>query len=717
MAALIALTMPAAADPVTLGTIVVAGFNAVFGAGTLTASATLIGTITVAQVVGTVISTGIALGLSLLSRPGKGSPIDPGAAKTPVDLSESPARYVLGRAKVGLVKFYGNSSGFDTYRLGGLSVGPISGIEEYYLGGRSVVVEADGIVSSPPFAKPGGSYINIKTKIGDGLETAWSELISAFPSHWTSNHRVRGIAQALMKCTSPGAGTTKFLKIRPSGAWPDLQVVLRGQLIYDPRTDSTAWSDNGILACLHVFLLFPGRTIQDCDLDIISAEADRADEIVSTRTGTEPRSRVWGVFEGTGIGRADLLAQVMRSAGVEMLNISSGKVAFRLIDDNREPEIHIEQDHIRKCGSKVGKDGIERFNICRLKYYSPERNYELSEIDLIKNPADPAREPLDWAVVQDEIDRVGEQIFNVELPFCPSPSQAQRITRRLFAEERGERFKLTTDRDGLAAFTCKTISFDTPYADAAVKIEIEPIEYDFSQGEATINGVVQPVLTAWNHLVDEAMPPDTLPEVEFDSELTTPATATESAVITYPASGGTYTRFGYADIGSSMTVEANYRIVSGGIPGTWQSMSEYRAASGRSHAYVAADLSGQSIEFRVRYFNAAEDGSKWSTTYSVTPAANNAGPGAPSVSIAAVPDTHNYTVTVTAPTSLQVSYIVMSGSLVPASTTAIKPGEIFTISVINAGPLSPGAYTATATPHASDGTAGTPTTATLTIVP
>ena len=43
-----------------------------------------------------------------------------------------------------------------------------------------------------------------------------------------------------------------------------------------------------------------------------------------------------------------------------------------------------------------------------------------------------------WATIDDEVDRWGEKILTVELPFCPSASQAQRIARRIFEWSRAD---------------------------------------------------------------------------------------------------------------------------------------------------------------------------------------------------------------------------------------------------------------------------------------
>ena len=714
--AILAATTYASADPVSL---TIAGINAVLataGASSITAGTALLSIgattlLTVGQAVGAAIAIGVGVLGSALA--GGRKAIDPGQLKNTFETSESGRIRAVGRTRMAGLKIYGNTNSYDTYRLIGHCAGPTDGIEEHYLGGRSVTVEADGAVSSPPFSKPNGSYVYVFNKLGSVTETAWAALIAAFPDNWTSDHKVSGICQTLVKHISPGVSSSKYLKVRPSGP-PDYENVGRREPVYDPRTDTTAWSDNGVLVCLHVALTFPGWDISDFDLPTIASEADRADVLVTTRSGTEKRSRAWGVWDEESMRRGDLLDQVMQSTGVELVTLETGKKAFRLIDENRDAEVHIPMDQIIERRNKGGPDGVERPNKCRISYYSPEANYAMEEITLVLDRSDLTGTPIEWSEATDEKDRVGEQLMDIKLPFCPSAAQAQRIGRRLFAQSRADQIVMTTYLGGLAAWGTKTISTEFDYIDGDVKLEVLSVEQNFSDGTVQITGFVQPELTAWVTATDEALPPDVVGEPAYETEIATPASATATAVITYPSSGGTFTRIAYADPGASLTVEANYRIVTAGVPGAWQSMTEYRASGGTSHAYVSGSLAGQTIDFRHRLFNAAEDGSKWSDIASFTPAVNNSAPAAPTLVVSYSGDTQTITANITAPTSLQVSYIVLTGNGTLGGTFAIKPGEAF--ASLKTGVLvGSGTYTVTATPYASNGTAGTPATQSITI--
>ena len=213
---------------------------------------------------------------------------------------------------------FGNTIDVYRYRLLAHSRGRVDAVEEHYLGGRPVTVEDEtGEVSSPPWTRPGGSWVTISSKAGDGAETAWPVLMSDFPDLWTSDHRLRGVAQSLVIYQSPGISSSLFLKLYQSGE-PAYERLQRNEVLYDPRQDSTRggfglqrvgdpatwrWSDNGILCAVHIMRSYPDLGDEDFDWSYIAAEADRADALLATLTGTEPRSRCWGFWNRSGARR------------------------------------------------------------------------------------------------------------------------------------------------------------------------------------------------------------------------------------------------------------------------------------------------------------------------------------------------------------------------------------------------------------------------------
>jgi len=89
------------------------------------------------------------------------------------------------------------------------------------------------------------SYLNIKTHLGQAGQTVSPVLNAAFPTDWPAAHVVQGVAYLVVSATY---SETAF----PSGL-PNVTAVVRGAKLYDPRTATTAWSENPALMMRHVY--------------------------------------------------------------------------------------------------------------------------------------------------------------------------------------------------------------------------------------------------------------------------------------------------------------------------------------------------------------------------------------------------------------------------------------------------------------------------------
>ncbi|WP_306049169.1 phage tail protein [Oceaniradius stylonematis] len=609
----LALPATAHADPFSIGAAVLGGIISV-GGPALAISPVLVGQ--------AAIGAGLVAGQLLLSRrsrpSGGGAPVsgqktNPGAAKETIKTEEMGERIGIGRVRVGMVLAFGNNKHPNLYRLGLHLRGPIDGVETYYVNGREVFLRADGAVYSSPWGvlTEGvlSSNLYIKQKIGDGTETAWTELTDDFFGLWTSDHRVRGIFQTLLRAVSTGVASERYQKMFSAASFPQYEVELRASLLYDPRLDTTAggsgdhryddpstweWSDNGILACLFVAMQYDRLTSADFDWATLRAEADKADALVATRTGTEPRSRVWGVIDASAERRGDTLAEVMESAGAEMVRVGD-RLAFRLIEDSPAAEGSIATDDIYVVRGQSGPEAVERPNLCRVRYYAPEREYEMTEIDL---------SGIAWARVSDEITRRGEKIADIDLPFCPSASQAQRIARRLFAMQRAETGEVETDMSGMAQWGNHYADIEI-LPDVNARCKIAGPRCDDQSGHVTISYAVMPTLAAWNPATDEAAAPAVRPFIPDDNTLDTPLAPSQAFSVTYE-DGAQETRLQYSAVAGATGYLAVFSAVQpGGSQGDWTAMTQ--GASEVTVSHVTPDLRGDDVDFRVQAYN--DDGS------------------------------------------------------------------------------------------------------------
>lgn len=619
---LLALTAPASADPITIGSWILLNLlPGLIGSG--------IGAAAVGYTALAVAAIGLNVGVALATR----QKIKPQDYKNTFSTGESSEIRGVGRGRVGGLKCFGNTNEFDRYRLIAHTKGPITAVEEHYLGGREVTVEADGYISSPPWARPPAdetrSYVRVQSKVGDGTETAWSDLITAFPVLWTAEHRVRGIAQSLVQYISPGIESPKFMKLYQN--FPDYERLQRSEPVYDPRDETQSvdnpatykWSENGVLNAAHILRSYPSFSSSDFDWEGIGEQATLADATTAKYGGgTEARSRCWGFWPSEN-PRNSVMEQVLESTGLEIVPGADAKILLRLINDIPTPEIEFSERHIIEINRRYGPESVERPNLCVVKYYSPERNFDMGEIDLTG---------IAWARVQDEIDRYGEKIFTVELPFCPSAAQAQRIARRMFALARADAGMIKLNMAGLAAWGFSYASIPFADLDVTETCAIGSPRVNDEEGIVEIPFVVWPDLTEWDPDVDEAPPPPQVPDIAASSSLEQPGIPTGYAQVQYPG-GGYELRVAYTLPSGGTITEAVYRVKDDdGIYSPSNSMTEIDTPI--AFAYADTNQIGEDIDFRVRIFNDDGDGSSFSPALEITNVQiDNTAPGAPGVTV------------------------------------------------------------------------------------
>ena len=185
------LWMPAAAraEPISLGIAAISSLLAT----------PVIGTLTLGSALQLAFAAG-SIAYSFLAPGPKKPRIDPGEAKNTFETAEGPELRCLGRVRIGGQKFFGNTTGVHRFRMIGHCKGPIDGVEAHYLGGREVVVEPNGAVSSPPFAAngessrnavPGSSNRSMRSRTNSLPRAVCLAINSAPPPCWAMASRCR----------------------------------------------------------------------------------------------------------------------------------------------------------------------------------------------------------------------------------------------------------------------------------------------------------------------------------------------------------------------------------------------------------------------------------------------------------------------------------------------------------------------------------------------
>jgi hypothetical protein len=161
---------------------------------------------------------------------------------------------------------------------------------------------------TPPTVK----FVQVTAHLGTTTQTADASLIGSTGGNWTTNHRLRGIAYLVVKLIYDK-------DIFPTGI-PNVSAVVRGRLIYDPRSSTTAWSNNPALCVRDFLTTSPGFSIAGSAIDdstVIAAAnvCDASIQITSTPT-YQTNYTCDGVLD-TGTDRAgnlDTLLQAMAGA-------------------------------------------------------------------------------------------------------------------------------------------------------------------------------------------------------------------------------------------------------------------------------------------------------------------------------------------------------------------------------------------------------------------
>jgi hypothetical protein len=234
--------------------------------------------------------------------------------------STAPRQLIYGQSLVGGVMFYAATTGSTNeylHTVFGLADHQIQSVEKVFFGDEDVGT-VSGSVSS-------GRYSG-KARIQNSLTggTAYADLVTetaALTNKWTSSHKLTGISSVYVRMQYD---TSIFTSI------PTVRALVKGKLVYDPRSTTTAWSDNPALCIRDYIMSEYGMRVTSDEIDSASfiAAANICDENVTTSTTvTQKRYTLNGVVDTSKSPREILQDMLSTCAG--MLIYSSGK--YKLI--------------------------------------------------------------------------------------------------------------------------------------------------------------------------------------------------------------------------------------------------------------------------------------------------------------------------------------------------------------------------------------------------
>lgn len=258
----------------------------------------------------------------------------------------------------------------------------------------------------------------------DGTQTAACQsLIDVSGGLWTADHKLLGCAYIYLKLTYDNNHFNSGI--------PTVRVVVRGNKVYDPRTATTAWSDNPAL-CVYDYMMMPtinggmGCLSGEVDEAAVIAAANICDELVAAAADgtTEKRYTCNGAMPTNGTPKQLMEALLQSMCGDA---VYSGGV-WRIYAGAYYPVAEsatIDESWLNGGFSfSVGASKSSRFNTITGTYTDPSDNWGQKGFDVVTDPGFLAED-------NDE-----ELKNDITLNFTTSASTARRIAKILLRRSR-----------------------------------------------------------------------------------------------------------------------------------------------------------------------------------------------------------------------------------------------------------------------------------------
>ena len=335
-------------------------------------------------------------------------------------------KVVYGTRRVGGTQVFLGTHGAENkflYMAIALAGHEVNRIKEVYFG-EDRVYYWDGSAyqkdTSAPYYDAGDAELfNIAFYHGTDTQTADSGLTTNFPSEWTSNHRLQGIAYIVVQL--------KYDPNKYSNGVPNVTALVEGKEVYDPRDTTTSFSSNSAL-CILDYLRDDeyGLGVDDAEIDFTSFEyaADLCDETVALDAGgSEPRYTLNGIVD-TSLSPKQVIEEMLVSMGGKLV-YAAGR--FSIVGaEYRTPTITIDEDDIISDISVITKNSSrDLYNGVRGVFASPDDLYQ------------PVEYPTVESATYQGIDGV-TRYTELNLPYTTSSATAQRLAKILLNQSRQE---------------------------------------------------------------------------------------------------------------------------------------------------------------------------------------------------------------------------------------------------------------------------------------
>jgi hypothetical protein len=363
---------------------------------------------------------------------------------------------IYGKTKIGGVIVFDHAHGTDNKylsRIVAYAAHEIDAFEDIYIDNYKVTsLGSDGNVAQVREVDENGNvigsadtrfsgFIKIRKVLGGHTTSLNGQSLSIDGNNfgggkWTANHKLQGIAHLAVMFKFDRPEEEGDLDRYQNGL-PSVTAVVRGKKVYDPRTATTAWSDNPALIIRDYLTNSDyglGEATSNIDDTKVSTAANICDETVSTDSSTRYTCNGAWLTSQTPI---DLLTQLTGTcAGT--LWYAQGK--WRMLAGKYvAPTVTLTEDDLRSPLSiSTRHSRRDNFNGVRGVFKGPASNYQMTDYPLVSS--------------QTFIDVDGglESVLDLPLPFTDTPGEAQRLAN--IALERNRSQLTLTGAFGLQAF-------------------------------------------------------------------------------------------------------------------------------------------------------------------------------------------------------------------------------------------------------------------------
>ena len=534
--------------------------------------------------------------------------------KALINQTDAPRRVYVGQYLAGGIRALFDVKGRTLYQLVVVSHGPITEFVRFWIDSEPADVNSTGGV--PTGQKAG--YVTVNTRLGNGPGGDYADLIANFSS-WNANRRLQDQATFLVRSIAPKG--EDFMKVFPKAYNTVFQWVIRGQAVYDPRTDLTVYTDNAALVIGHYLTHPDGYRLDSSEINwgSVGAMANVSHVRITKKDGTTERSyRLWGYWT-LDEEPSQVLDRMHTSSGIRPYEMQDGRIGL-IGGPFGEPACTLTAKDIREIQTSEAISEREGYNVLRVFHLQPSQKYEIMEVSEWRDESRLAIE--------------GEIAQEYRLEMCPDTVQARRLAKRQMHDDNRAKVTIITNLVGLKARWPRyngqrhTIMLDYRPEDGSgreIVGEYEVLDHEFDPVglECRVElGRVNRASEEWSPEEEGETTAD-LPDAETNPP--PPMSAVLSQRVVQISAGTQQAVLEVAALPipnrGDLTIQAQYRKV-GGIAWIDMAASDLRAQSG-------AVEDGQQYEAQVRWRGIFDGIAPWVPLGPVTIQIDGTAPGQP----------------------------------------------------------------------------------------